>query len=488
MNGDKRDITFDNAEMPYPRWTARKSWQPVTINVHVHIVSRSAPHARSPKSSLRNGRLDPMKIDLVTPEMPTPVIPPSETFNPSTDSLHASMKPIIMLAQCFSMLPVCGINKPDASYLRFTWRSLKILYTAVVFLGVFTMTVYNVIRMFYTGINSTKMTTFVFYVTSMVTAILFVRLAMQWPCLALTWEKLEREFTSRHRQVSKTTLRTRFKIVTAVVMLLALVEHGASVLSAYMSAIECAEFRGDKDVIGTYFQSQFPQIFSSMSYSLWKGIIVDVINILSTFSWNFVDLFLILISIALADQFRQMNSRLFAIRGKAMPEWWWAEARSDYNHLATLTRRVDSHISGIVLLSFATNLYFICIQLLFSFNPIRGVVRKIYFCFSFGFLLARTAAVSLYAASVHDESLLPAPILYSVSGSSYSNEVSRFLTQVTTDNISLTGMKFFSVTRSLVLTVAGTIVTYELVLVQFNSVQQVDQSNITNACEHFYSR
>ncbi|RLU26670.1 hypothetical protein DMN91_000467, partial [Ooceraea biroi] len=33
MNGDKRDITFDNAEMPYPRWTARKSWQPVTINV-----------------------------------------------------------------------------------------------------------------------------------------------------------------------------------------------------------------------------------------------------------------------------------------------------------------------------------------------------------------------------------------------------------------------------------------------------------------------
>lgn len=53
-----------------------------------------------------------------------------------------------------------------------------------------------------------------------------------------------------------------------------------------------------------------------MPYSLWKGILVDTINILSTFSWNFVDLFLILISIALADQFRQLNSRLNAIRGK----------------------------------------------------------------------------------------------------------------------------------------------------------------------------
>lgn len=58
----------------------------------------------------------------------------------------------------------------------------------------------------------------------MVTAVMFVRLAMHWPCLALTWEKLEREFTSRHRRVSKTTLATRFKIVTAVVMLLALGE------------------------------------------------------------------------------------------------------------------------------------------------------------------------------------------------------------------------------------------------------------------------
>lgn len=31
--------------------------------------------------------------------------------------------------------------------------------------------------------------------------------------------------------------------------------------------------------------------------------------------------------------------------------------------------------------------------------------------------------------------------------------------------------------------VAGTIVTYELVLVQFNAVQQIEQSNFTMVCE-----
>ncbi|KAG5322761.1 GR64F protein, partial [Pseudoatta argentina] len=446
----------------------------------VHIVSRGVRRARSPKN-FRN-RFDSMKTDMVVPEMLASVVPPSDTFNPSTDSLHAAIRPIILLAQCFGMFPVCGVNKPDASYLRFTWYHPKIFYAVSIIVGTSVLTVTNIHRLVTSGVNSTKMTTFVFFLTTLITAVMFIRLAMHWPCLALTWEKLEREFTSKHRRISKTSLATRFKIVTFVVMLLAFGEHSAAVMAGYTSALECAAYLNDADVAGIYFISQFPQIFTKLSYSLWKGITIETINILSTFSWNFVDLFLILISIALADQFRQLNSRLFSIRGKAMPEWWWAEARNDYNHLATLTRRVDTYISGIVLMSFAIDLYFICMQLLFSFNPIRGSIRKIYFGFSFGFLLARTTAVSLYAASIHDESRLPAPILYSVTSSGYSNEVSRFLTQVTTDNISLTGMKFFSITRGLVLTVAGTIVTYELVLVQFNSVQQADQTNIT-ACE-----
>ncbi|CAK9814288.1 Gustatory receptor for sugar taste 64f [Anthophora quadrimaculata] len=446
-------------------------------------------NVRSPKSTSQFGKLDHLKSDIEGVEMSEPVASPASVFNPKTDSLHASMRPIIMLAQCFSMFPVSGVNTPDASHLRFTWRSPKFIYCAISFLGSSTMTIFNIMRIITSGINSTRMTTFVFNGTNLIASFLFLKLAMQWPCLMATWEKLEKELSHRHKKVSKTSLAAKFKIVTMVVMIFALVEHSFSILHGYIKAKECAQFRGDPDIIGVYFQSQFPQIFSRIPYSLWKGIVVDIINILSTFSWNFVDLFLILISIALADQFRQLNSRLYSIRGKyhfivkAMPEWWWAEARSDYNHLATLTRQLDSHISIMVLLSFATDLYFICIQLLFSFNPMRGIIEKIYFGFSFGFLLARTTVVSLCAASIHDESLLPAPILYSVSGSSYSTEVMRFLSQVTTDSICLTGMKFFSVTRSLVLTVAGTIVTYELVLVQFNAVQQSGALNSTDVCE-----
>lgn len=101
---------------------------------------------------------------------------------------------------------------------------------------------------------------------------------------------------------------------------------------------------------------------------MWKGVVVQSSNVLSTFSWNFMDLFLILLSAALTFHFGQLNDRLNSIKDKTMPEWWWCEARCDYNRLACLTRRVDADISGIVLLSFGTNLYFICIQLMNSFE------------------------------------------------------------------------------------------------------------------------
>ncbi len=52
-------------------------------------------------------------------------------------------------------------------------------------------------------------------------------------------------------------------------------------------------------------------------------------------------------------------------------------------------------------------------------------------------------------------------------------QVKRFCDEVTTDTVALSGMKFFFLTRKLVLSVAGTIITYELVLIQFRKISDV---------------
>lgn len=49
-----------------------------------------------------------------------------------------------------------------------------------------------------------------------------------------------------------------------------------------------------------------------------------------------------------------------------MPEEYWTWSRTLYRSIVELIREVDDAISGIMLISFGSNLYFICLQLLKS--------------------------------------------------------------------------------------------------------------------------
>jgi len=57
------------------------------------------------------------------------------------------------------------------------------------------------------------------------------------------------------------------------------------------------------------------------------------------------------------------------------------------------------------------------------FRPMHNVWEAIYFVFSFTYLVGRTCAVSLYAASINDQSKKPKAILFSVPTESYGVEV-----------------------------------------------------------------
>nr|CAD7429646.1 unnamed protein product [Timema monikensis] len=267
-------------------------------------------------------------------------------------------------------------------------------------------------------------------------------------------------------------------------------------------------------------------IFTTVEYRSWIGGIVFIGSKLATFVWNYTDLFLILVSIGLSERFKQINKRMLTVNRKVrlgqrvskpklvhrqgitpgpqpsgafLRREEWRELREHYAMLSTLTKNLDSDVSGIVLLSFANNLYFICLQLLNGLSPnLNGGLDSVYFFGSFAFLLARTLTVTLFTARINDESRIALPVLYNCPSVSYCEEVGflllcnyqensyckkcrvmhvlpideskvrRLQTQITTDEISLTGLRFFSVTRNFMLAVAGAIVTYEVVLLQFN--------------------
>jgi len=82
-------------------------------------------------------------------------------------------------------------------------------------------------------------------------------------------------------------------------------------------------------------------------------------------------------------------------------------------------------------------------------------------------LIGKTLSVSLYCASINDESKKPLEVFRAVPTKGWCEEVKRFNDEVANDTVALSGMQFFHLTRKFVLSVAGTIVTYEMILLQY---------------------
>lgn len=102
---------------------------------------------------------------------------------------------------------------------------------------------------------------------------------------------------------------------------------------------------------------------------------------MNTFAWNFLDLFITLISTALAKRIRQINRKikigveyqvkriwskisiLFNDVFKVETDCFWINLRNDYNMLVKLVINTDKLLGNLILISFENNIFFIVIQL-----------------------------------------------------------------------------------------------------------------------------
>ncbi|KAF6206482.1 hypothetical protein GE061_017715 [Apolygus lucorum] len=178
----------------------------------------------------------------------------------------------------------------------------------------------------------------------------------------------------------------------------------------------------------------------------------QIINIFLTVSWNFTDVFISSISIALSSKFEQFNLELaHSSKNKGHSVAYWKLMRETYNQLALFTKFLDKNLSMFVILSFFNNLFFVCFQLLNTLG---------------------TCSVCLCAASIYENSKKPIKMLFMVPSETYNVEVHRLLLQVLLDRQTLSGFNFFYITKGLLLTVAGTILTYEIFLVQLDNLKE----------------
>ncbi|XP_039296157.1 gustatory receptor for sugar taste 64f-like isoform X1 [Nilaparvata lugens] len=405
--------------------------------------------------------------------------------------IHQNIRFILGTASYMGAFPVTNMMSADPNRLAFHWISYPTAYTFFLLFGFITIEILAV-RYSMRNINQANLAAAggfkkatsgtIFYGNACIGVYLFLKLARSWPDLIREWHNIE---LSMYRFGTPKVL-LRFVVMTGTLMSLGFIEHMfhdvLTTRAAVKASIKEIVLNGTRKP-GFYetfhiflerysLNSHWYLIEEESDYRVWKGLLILWLSLTATLIWNFIDLFIMLISAALAAQFTIVNRTLRKIRGRVLTESQWREYREMYANMTHLVKTVDNHINKIIAISVANNIYFICAQLITEIDSIKqDYIPSIFYLYSFLFLVARTTAVVIQAAAVHDESLKVTPELFKCPYESYCIEVQRFLQEVTSDHVSLTGLNMFSITRNFLLGIAGAILTYEIVLIQLQNTK-----------------
>jgi gustatory receptor len=172
----------------------------------------------------------------------------------------------------------------------------------------------------------------------------------------------------------------------------------------------------------------------------------------STFAWNFIDVYLIIISILLTEKFACIN-RLLTDSPRIHSSKFWNDIWCAYKICCELVEKTNELNGATIVISFFFNLYFICVQLLACFKSQSSILDGLYLWFSLTFLICRTLALCLYASRINDESLRPLNVLRSIHSDYFDITMNRFTEQLMCGKVALTGINFFYLTRKLILSV-----------------------------------
>ncbi|XP_028037694.1 gustatory receptor for sugar taste 64e-like [Bombyx mandarina] len=396
---------------------------------------------------------------------------------------QTAMKHLLISGQFMGLNPVSRISDHNPTKIRFTVFSWKFVYGVIIGIAQACATVLCFCKLLKDSVNIVALAYFAFYLSTGCNTFIFLRVASKWPTL------IKHVYETQLDSYIDVKVKNKCFAAYIIFFSMSMTEHMLSLLSRFVITMDCLP-KGS-DLFESYIIRNFPWLFEfDVPYYLPVGIILQFLTLVSTINWSYSDLFIVCMSIYLTSILKQINKKIeMAGNSNHLPIPFWRTLREDYTRATRLVRSFDDTISSVIFLSFASNLFFICLQLYnilsngvtskynllkemcpnYPSGPLGGYEQIMYLLFSLSFLLGRSLVVSLVAAKVHSASMVPASALYNIPRNMYCSEIQRFLDQVHGDKVALSGLRFFYVTRSLVLSVAGTIVTYELVLLQFSN-------------------
>ncbi|XP_022221843.2 gustatory receptor for sugar taste 61a [Drosophila obscura] len=400
------------------------------------------------------------------------------------DTFHRAIRPYLCAAQLFGIMPLSNVLSRDPQDVKFRLRSIGMCFTGLFLVlgGIKTLMEANIL--FRTGLNAKNMMNLVFLIVGIVNWLNFIVFARSWSRLILPWSSLDILMQFPPYAPCKHSLQSKLRLIGCVVGSMAVVDHllyyASGYYSYHMHIFHC-HTNHSRPSFGSYLKQDFPDIFELLPNNIFSICYAFWLNAAFTFLWNFMDIFIVLTSIGLAQRFQQFADRVFALSDRQVPDTLWYDIRRDHIRLCELASLLEASMSNIVFVSCANNVYVICNQALAIFTKLHHPINYVYFWYSLLFLLARTSLVFMSASKIHDVSLLPLRTLYLVPSTHWTEEVQRFVSQLTAEFVGLSGYRLFYLTRKSLFGMMATLVTYELMLLQMNA-KSLKASGLPDLC------
>ena len=249
---------------------------------------------------------------------------PAEIDARAKDTTQRAIGPTLLVGQLVGLLPMQHIlnYSAGASGLAFRWHSIRVIYAAFLIAFSLIELAMAVRRMFRIGFSLGGATVIFFYGSTTSTAVLMFCLASsgRWRRLMLQFEKVDTLFLDHDTYPVKWTLRKKVGTLTAVVIGTALLEHGLYLLAKMTNVwaqIQKCQFK--IHFYEHFLRTERKHLFAVIPFSFYMAVPFEITNTCNTIAWTFLDLFIMIYSIALAHRFDQISRRIRRILLQVRP-------------------------------------------------------------------------------------------------------------------------------------------------------------------------
>uniref|UniRef100_A0A182M4I3 Gustatory receptor n=1 Tax=Anopheles culicifacies TaxID=139723 RepID=A0A182M4I3_9DIPT len=384
-------------------------------------------------------------------------------------SIHEALAAVIFMGQLFSLMPITGYGPAsDPRTVTIRYRSVRFVYGMVTLFLMLSLVVmlcaYTVDQ---TSFGVQQASSLVYYVIIVFFMVELMLLARNWSHIMGRWYVDELPFRSEPYQppAGRLPFHRKVHLIAFGVMFFAFLEDTLNFLSAYrLNELHIRYCPHRSGFWKNFFHREHPYVLRIIPYHAVLGWTIELTMRIAKFTWHYVDVFIICLSLGLQRRFVQFNERLERLDGQPQSQSVWRGLRLDFVRLSELVAFVDERFSKLILFSCANDMFFITVQLFNSFDLKPTTVTTVYFWYSLGFLICRCFLMLFVVSSVSRASERPLETLRRFPSSNWNLDLRRLCDAVATSENALSGKRFFFVRRPLILAMAGTIITYELVL------------------------